>query len=225
MSALLIKDLRRDTMMIGAFFVLGSLFYVFYVVQTANVDNEPLAQWSTLYVSLILLVMLVYGTVMHVEKHEEKNRAYEFLNTLPVTDLEIVGAKYLLLFLLDVAGIVYVYILVRTRGAVATDAAFAGRILVIAGSVSLVLGGLFYWGIFRLGYAKLKTAIVIVYMILLVAPQLTVIVSLEAMGEAPLQKLIEGIADLRIAAVVVPAMVVYCAFFAGAVRAKRVGGQ
>jgi hypothetical protein len=164
--------------------------------------------------------MLVFGSVMHTEKHDEKNRIYGFLDTLPITTTQIVAAKYLLILLLDIAGIGFLYLAMKLFAIRIQPAGLPLAALVLGGNVSLVLCGLGYVGVFKWGYSRLRVVIMVMYIALLVVPQLLLFLFIESRGS--LSNIVSTVTRLNLPLVSAGGFLL---FFATMLYALRVKGR
>ena len=79
----------------------------------------------------------------------------------------------------------------------------------MAGSASLVAGGLCYVGVFKWGYGKMKIAVFIIYIALILLPSLSVILTREVGGANGLQRIAAVIADMNLPLISVCAIVLF----------------
>jgi hypothetical protein len=136
---------------------------------------------------MLFVFMLVYGTVMHVEKYEEKFKAYRFLRTLPLTDREIVYSKFVLLILLALFAVTF---LMSTASifSINTWEHRTLNFLVPAAVLALLAGGTAYIGIFRWGYSACRTLIVFLYLLLILVCLGIPIILREILGESAIER-------------------------------------
>lgn len=222
MIHLIVKDLRRDIWMIAAFAAFSLGLMILYRQISDDYSNAgALLDWSSLYVIIIMLIMLVYGTVMHVEKHEDKNSAYAFLRTLPISDREVVTAKFILLLFLDIIGVAYLWAAIRLSELTYSPISILPRYLITAGIVCLVFSGIIYLGIYRFGYMKMKAWIMVLYLAMLILPQAIVLIGLEVRGIDPLDSLMAKISGLNIPLVVCLGLLIYAGCLIGAISVKK----
>jgi hypothetical protein len=165
------KDLRRV-------WLLTLMFIVFCVLMCAVVfDSELLresdyTQTSAMNLAGLLLNMLLFGNLMTVEKYEEKYSAYKIVAPLPVLDWEQVVGKFLIVLLSAAFGIIAVISIYKLFGIGNSWPGLRARYLLLTGSISLVLSGLCYVGIFKFGYHKMRAPIMALYILALIGPQL-----------------------------------------------------
>jgi hypothetical protein len=186
-----------------------SLIIMATLLQEACVQEESVGSLYGLFTTIIFIHMLVFGSVMHIEKYEEKNKGYNFICTMPVTSTEIVVAKFLLLLLLGVLGVGFLLIMTWIFKIGSGTASLRRSILVMAGSTSLLAGGLCYVGIFKWGYGKMKIAVFIIYIALMLLPSLSVILTKEVGGANGLQKIAVVLADMNLPLISVCTVVVF----------------
>ena len=171
---LLKKDLRRTWAMILAF-VGFALVLCAVVLRRDYVEGSGYGSSSGLVMAGLMLYMLVFGNLMSIEKYEEKYHGYRILAQLPVSRLDLVLSKYLLVLTSTVIG---VFVLNSVYGLFSVLAAFPGerlKFLVLSGSICLVLNGFSYLGVFAYGYRRVRSAIMALYIISLAGPQLYII--------------------------------------------------
>lgn len=134
------------------FGVYGAVVFTVTAILTLILGNENAV--PLVLISGILLLMLLFGPVFFNEQYEEKHKAYDFLDTLPVTAGEIVSAKFGLVLLADIAIAGYLLALFSVFKIAANDWALVRSYILMSGSGCLLLAALSYIGIFSLGYTK-----------------------------------------------------------------------
>jgi hypothetical protein len=101
---------------------------------------------QVLFVFLIIVVL-----TSHTEQVEEANHGYEFLKNLPITSLEIVGAKFFLIFatvvFLTLSNILLFILLGAGPGGLKLPVAF----LIMTACIALILSALVHLGISTFG--------------------------------------------------------------------------
>lgn len=154
------------------------LFAVFSVPLQLLLSLAWLLIFNELNVAVVLIqVMFVFFTVMvltsHSEQMEENNNGYEFLKNLPVSALEIIAAKFFLIFstllFLTFSNILLFSFLGTAQGGLRVPVAF----LILVSCAVLVLSALVHLGITVLGgdhffraTSALVVAMVALYVIL-----------------------------------------------------------
>ncbi|MCK4268476.1 MAG: ABC-2 transporter permease, partial [Actinomycetia bacterium] len=94
------------------------------------------------------------------EQLEEKYHGYSFLRTLPISAMEVVGAKFAAILFLDFILVASALALFSFTGDTPRIWSLGKALILGIGSVGLISSGLFYIGIFRFGYAKfMRTAV------------------------------------------------------------------
>jgi len=114
----------------------------------------------------VMIFMLVYGAVFFNEQYEEKHKAYDFLDTLPVSAGEIVSAKFGLVLVTVAATVGYMLLLFSLSSVAPNDWILLRSFLLMSGAVSLIGAALSYIGIFALTYTKFAV-IVMSFVVLL----------------------------------------------------------
>jgi ABC-type transport system involved in multi-copper enzyme maturation permease subunit len=153
-----------------------SLFVLFSVPPQVLLSLAWLLLLDELNVAVVLvqvLFVLITATALtsHAEQVEENNQGYRFLQNLPISALEIVAAKFFLIFstlvFLVISNTLLFGLLARGRGGLRLPVAF----LLMAGCVALVLSALVFLGIAVLGgdlFFSVSSALVVVMVVLYV---------------------------------------------------------
>jgi hypothetical protein len=113
----------------------------------------------------IILFIFSFGALLVAEQYEEKHKGYSILAMLPVSDLDIVAARFLLPLITGAGMTLALVLLFGTYALPAPDAALIRSYFVLMGGASLLVVGLMYLGILGFGYTKF----VIVVMALITA--------------------------------------------------------
>lgn len=114
----------------------------------------------------VMIFMLVFGAMFFNEQYEEKHKAYDFLDTLPVSAGEIVSAKFGLVLVTVTATVGYMLLLFSLTKIAPNDWALVRSYLLLSGVVCLGGAALSYIGIFILTYTKFAV-IVMSFVVLL----------------------------------------------------------
>lgn len=117
-------------------------------------------------ISGMLVFLTVFGPVFFNEQYEEKHKAYDFLDTLPVNASEIVSAKFGLVLLTVVATVGYLLLLFAVSKVAPNDWILVRSHILMSGAVCLLLTALSYIGIFSIGYTKFVMIVMSFFMLL-----------------------------------------------------------
>ena len=117
-------------------------------------------------ISGVLVFMLVFGPVFFNEQYEEKHKAYDFLDILPVKASEIVLAKFGLVLVTEMATIGYLLLLFSISKVAPNDWVLVRSYILMGGVVCLVFAALSYIGIFGLGYTKFAVIVMTFFVLL-----------------------------------------------------------
>ena len=117
-------------------------------------------------ISGVLVFMLVFGPVFFNEQYEEKHKAYDFLDILPVKASEIVLAKFGLVLVTVMATIGYLLLLFSISKVAPNDWVLVRSYILMGGVVCLVFAALSYIGIFGLGYTKFAVIVMTFFVLL-----------------------------------------------------------
>jgi len=126
-------------------------------------------------ISGVLVFMLVFGPVFFNEQYEEKHKAYDFLDILPVKASEIVLAKFGLVLITVVATVGYLLLLFSVFKVAPDDWTLVCSYILMGGVVCLVLAALSYIGIFGLGYTKFAMIVMSLFVLLGFVPILIMV--------------------------------------------------
>jgi hypothetical protein len=129
----------------GVVFILTAILRVALGVENA----APLVLLSG-----VMIFMLVFGAVFSNEQYEEKHKAYDFLDTLPVSAGEIATAKFGLVLVTAAATVGYMLLLFSLSRVAPNDWTVVRSYILMSGVVCLLFTALSYVGIFSLGYTK-----------------------------------------------------------------------
>jgi len=148
-----------------AFFA-GYCSVVFVLTAILRVALQVENATPLVLLSGIMIFMLVFGAMFFNEQYEEKHKAYDFLDTLPVSAGEIVSAKFGLVLVTVTATVGYMLLLFSLTKIAPNDWALVRSYLLLSGVVCLGSAALSYIGIFILTYTKFAV-IVMSFVVLL----------------------------------------------------------
>jgi len=141
----------------GVIFTLTAIL----TITLGNENDVPLVM-----ISGVLLFMLVFGPVFFNEQYEEKHKAYDFLDILPVKASEIVLAKFALVFVTVVTTVGYILLLFSFYKIAPNDWALVRSYILMGGVFCLVFAALAYVGIFSIGYTKFAMIVMSFFVLL-----------------------------------------------------------
>jgi hypothetical protein len=101
----------------------------------------------------LLIYLMIMGMIFIGEQYEEKHKGYTLLAALPVKIREVVAVKFLLVLLSLGLYLGFLVILAKIYVS-AQNFALVRSLFLLNGSAALILAGLFFIGIFGLGYTK-----------------------------------------------------------------------
>ena len=102
----------------------------------------------------IFIYFNTLGPVLGSEQYEEKNKGYEFLNILPLREMDIVGAKFLWVLLINILFGGGILLFLRYSSWVGKQLVLFRSLALLNVSVSLLLVAVSYMFIFWIGYTK-----------------------------------------------------------------------
>jgi hypothetical protein len=136
-------------------FLQGFVYLLAVVIILSAVKILSAGKGNALFVFLgnMMVYMMTMGIIFIVEQYEDKHKGYALLSSLPVKMREVLALKFaLVLFYLAL----YVGFLVILAKIFVSDRNFAlvRSLTLFNGTLGLILAGLFFIGIFGLGYTK-----------------------------------------------------------------------
>jgi len=126
----------------------------FGAVIVLRLTTEPALNPVFVIISGLLVFMVVISSLFINEQYEEKNKGYAFLDTLPLSARDIVGAKFLLVLIADAVFITFIVVLLSFASGPAEQIAIAQSYVLLNGVICLFFCGLSYIGILGIGYTK-----------------------------------------------------------------------
>jgi hypothetical protein len=135
-------------------YFLGYFSFIFILTAILRIALGNEHAVALVLISGVLIFMLVFGSLFINEQYEEKHKAYDFLDILPVKASEIVFAKFGLVLVTVVAIIGYLLLLFSLSKVAPNDWVLVRSYILMSGVVCLFLAALSYVGIFGLGYTK-----------------------------------------------------------------------
>ena len=117
-----------------------------------------------------MLMYCVLVSVLILEKAEEKNNGYAFMNLLPIKDRDIVASKFAVILTMVALLCAYSSVLMSFMEAEADLFPFGRILLLFCGNLSLVLGACMYILVYRRGYSTFMKISVIAVIFLMVGP-------------------------------------------------------
>ena len=220
MIAHLVKKDLRKTWLLASIFILFSVLMCSLVFDSEILKGSDYTNTSVMNLAGLLLNMLVFGSLMSIEKYEEKHSGYKMTAPLPVTSAEIVIGKFIVIFFAVVFGILGVLIIYRLFGIGDLRPELRLNYLLLAGSISLVLNGLSYLGIFKYGFHKVRAPIMGVYVLALIVPQL--VSFLQLVGErVSFQTAVGNASEPAVAGSIAAAVSLYLVLLYASIKAKE----
>jgi len=137
-------------------YFLISLF-VFFLFSSAAVLLIHGDFQKVLFAVLICGIFIYFnnlGPILGSEQYEEKNKGYEFLNILPLREMDIVGAKFLWVLLINILFGGGILLFLRYSSWVGRQLVLFRSLALLNVSVSLLLVAVSYVFIFWIGYTK-----------------------------------------------------------------------
>ena len=121
-------------------------------------------------ISGILMYPVIIGSIFVSEQYEEKHNGYVFLDSLPVTPGEIVGAKFAFVFINIAVFVLFLLVLFWVAWGVLSPRAFS--FVLLNSVVCLILAGLTYIGILGLNYTIFLKVSLFILVLLQIVPLL-----------------------------------------------------
>jgi hypothetical protein len=137
----------------------NSIFFISYVLPFTvflilywfieSKANDP----NFVMVIYFWMWILTIGFISSGEQQEAKNKGYEFLQILPVTDAEIVASKFLLTLILVVFIVCFDLALLSFFKGTTLQLKTILFFVPVNGMASLLLAGLLFIGVFKFGFS------------------------------------------------------------------------
>ena len=139
-----------------SFYFLISLF-VFFLLSVPVVMLIQGDIQKVVFAVLICGIFIYFnalGPIFGSEQYEEKNKGYEFLNILPLRNIDIVAAKFLWVLLVDGCFVAGILLFLKYSPWSGNQLVLFRSLALLNGSVCLLLAGVSYLLIFWIGYTK-----------------------------------------------------------------------
>ncbi len=169
-AALLRKDLRKIWPLAAAFAVFSVLICA-VMFQEDYILNSAYGSGSALILSGMMLYMLIFGGLMNIEKYEEKHNGYKIMSALPLPNFILSGVKFTILIFCFIIGVPYLLIILKIFAVMEGSFMLKLKYFLLSGSIGLAVNSVGYVGILKYGYNKIRVRITIVYIGLLLTPQ------------------------------------------------------
>jgi hypothetical protein len=139
--------------------VQGLIYLLAAVIVVLGVKILSSAAGNAYFVLLgnMLIYLMIMGMIFIGEQYEDKHGGYELLATLPVRIREVVALKFSLVLIYLAFYIGFLAIL-ASLSVSEQNIALVLSLILLNGSTALIFAGLFFLGIFGLGYTKFTIA-------------------------------------------------------------------
>jgi len=175
-------------------FLMYFLFILMLLIGVRFLLGKELNVFFTL-ISGIVLIMTTIGALLMSEQYEEKHQGYAILSALPVSNLEITGAKFLLPLASSFTLTLSLILLFSTFSVPAPDMMLVRSYFLLAASTGLLAAGLMYIGTFVIGYTKFVVVVLSLTTALGLVPMLVMRRNRGRMDEV-IESLLAGIRGL-----------------------------
>jgi len=151
-------------------YLAGYMFLIFPLMNYARyTSNEPFDPIYVFYQTPFIF-WIVLGAIWTQENLESKIKGYSFLSILPITFSELVISKFgvVLMALLAYEGFQW-----STLSLFSTPPEYVPMIrsyLILFGGICLIISGLFYLAIFKLGFLRMSKFVFILWILLFISP-------------------------------------------------------
>lgn len=177
MFRIILKDIQRIKLILVAFPVLA-----IGVILTAHITTN-----KTLYFLLPLLsLILPLLSLLSTESAEDHYRGYKLLKKMPLTLFEIISSKYLLSFTLIITTLCFLVILHQF---IQPLPPLIFGVQLLSTNITLILTGISYILIYKIGYIKFLNIFKIISMSTLIIPQMLLLLLLKNKDTINIDKL------------------------------------
>jgi len=202
---------------INSFAIYLTVVFIFTGFIAISLNNE--LKVGYVIISGFLVILQVVGGTFINEQYEEKHKGYVFLSILPVTEREIVAAKFLLALITNVIFVGFLVLLFSLSPSPPEEIALAQSFVLFMGIVSLALAGLSYTGIFSIGYTKFAVIILSFLVALGLIPML-IMKSYQGRMDVLADQILEFYAGLNWWIIIPVTLIAYFGLMALSVRIK-----
>jgi len=163
----MLNIMRRSYRIFLAYF----LFFLGLLIAVRFLLGKELNILFTLLSGVALFIYTI-GALLSSEQVEEKNQGYAILSSLPVSNLEITAAKFLLPLVSSFTMTTALILLFATFAAPAQDMLLVRSYFLLAAAAGLLVAGLLYIGIFLFSYTKFLVVVLSITTALGLVPML-----------------------------------------------------
>ena len=197
--AIAAKELRVGVFLYLSFIILSLVLTLYFSERYSFefVSDKSMIDTNYAFMIGLFVHMVVFGTFMGSEKKEEKSNGYELLKQLPVKKSEIIFGKYLAVFSVAILALLYTTIINRMFYSSYENPGFVQSYLFLTCSISLFVVGLLYMTATRKTYSSFVLPVILVYMLILMLPNVLSLILLILGQEERYDKLITAIAEMR----------------------------
>ena len=225
MFAITWKELQKNIFVIVTFAIItigASLVYNNYLPGIFD-DDQELEMLATNFSMMlgIFVNMIIFSGLMSCEKEEEQSNGYSFLRNLPIDSWQIVVGKFLAGFLYAIYAISLVAIVSTVFGVKLESDLLPVSYSFFSGGLALVLLGILYTFAFRIRYSKLLPIIMIVYILSMMAPQITHFLLLITERDSTVEQLFSGLTLPTGASIFAGGVIIFCLIGFFAIKVKE----
>ena len=172
------------------------------------------------YMQAIGIFWVIFASIWMSEQFEFKTSGYKFLQTLPIKNRAIVGAKFFVVF-----GSVFIYVVFWciAFASISTDPEYLNpscTAVINVGNVCLIFAGLFHLGIIKFGYLNFGKFLLVMMILGIIFPIAVTLFLLPKMGLTRYD-ILDAITGVHWIFVTVAGLAVYFGLMRIAVRLKN----
>jgi len=108
----------------------------------------------------VFLFMYAFSAVLVSEQYEEKHQGYSILSALPVRNIDVIGAKYLLPVVSVIGLTGFTIALFSSFSTSPSDWVLVRSYFLFMAGASLLMVGVMYIGVFSIGYTKFLIVVI-----------------------------------------------------------------
>ena len=167
------KEIQKNIFVIACFVVLTVVIVLAfndYLPALFEEEREMLATNLSMMLG-IFVNMLVFSSMMSSEKEEDQSNGYAFCRTLPIADWQIVLGKFFTTLVSALFSIVLVALVTSIFGGKLESKLQPLAYNILIAGVALVLVAILYLFSFRTRYSRLLPAVMVVYVLSILFPQ------------------------------------------------------
>lgn len=207
--------LKHSANTAAAVFMTAALFMTgMYVLSGSRLTK------ASVVIGGMMLFIVPAAVIMIREQYEEKHKGYVFLSVLPVTGIEVTGARFLLILAVDILFAVFLLVFFSFAGEAPGRPDIIRSFLLCCGLAGLIMAGVMLLGVLGLGYTRFMVIFLSFFVLLGFVPMFLMKVFDTGPKEAA-AFLIDKVENFQAVPAAAAALLVYAGLFGLTAALKR----